>query len=217
MCPKASLDKGLIILDMVSRAIGLPVPVREEAFQIFRKSLAKGLVKGRGNKEMVGACIYAASRRSDHPTKIQPIAESMLTINESPTIVRAINRDEKVAAARRKALVKAIARCERLIVNELGLSLPYPSSAIAVDIVSAKLKVTKEAHDAATLTLERARTETFGKDPAGMAAAALYKACYDLGTVRTQAEIAAAAGVTEVTLRNSLRKLENSQAGKSPC
>ncbi|MEM1990874.1 MAG: sigma factor-like helix-turn-helix DNA-binding protein, partial [Candidatus Bathyarchaeia archaeon] len=47
-----------------------------------------------------------------------------------------------------------------------------------------------------------------GKDPMGLAAAALYIAAYLAGEKRTQKEIADAAGVTEVTVRNRYKTLK---------
>jgi transcription initiation factor TFIIB len=41
-----------------------------------------------------------------------------------------------------------------------------------------------------------------GKDPMGLAAAALYLACVSNGEIRSQKDISVAAGVTEVTIRN---------------
>ena len=41
-----------------------------------------------------------------------------------------------------------------------------------------------------------------GKDPTGLAAAALYLACITEGGNKTQKEISDASGVTEVTIRN---------------
>jgi len=49
-----------------------------------------------------------------------------------------------------------------------------------------------------------------GKDPMGIAAAALYLASISAGGSKTQKEISIASGVTEVTIRNrcaGLRKL----------
>ena len=49
-----------------------------------------------------------------------------------------------------------------------------------------------------------------GKDPMGIAAAALYLSCISTGGSKTQKEISIASGVTEVTIRNrcaGLRKL----------
>ncbi len=51
-----------------------------------------------------------------------------------------------------------------------------------------------------------------GKDPMGIAAAALYLACIHTGEVKSQKEISLASKVTEVTIRNrcaGLRKMLN--------
>ena len=47
-----------------------------------------------------------------------------------------------------------------------------------------------------------------GKDPRGLAAAALYTVCINNNEKRIQKDVADAAGTTEVTLRNRLRGLE---------
>ena len=47
-----------------------------------------------------------------------------------------------------------------------------------------------------------------GKDPMGIAATVLYIACLYTGEKRTQTDIAQAAGVTEVTLRNRYRDIK---------
>ena len=49
---------------------------------------------------------------------------------------------------------------------------------------------------------------TAGKDPMGLAAAALYIACAMCDEKRTQKMIADAAGVTEVTIRNRYKGLK---------
>ena len=46
-----------------------------------------------------------------------------------------------------------------------------------------------------------------GKDPMGIAAAAIYIACVIEGEKKTQKDIAEAAGVTEVTVRNRYKGL----------
>jgi transcription initiation factor TFIIB len=48
---------------------------------------------------------------------------------------------------------------------------------------------------------------TAGKDPAGLAAAAIYIAAIQNGEMRTQKEVARAAKVTEVTVRNRYKEL----------
>ena len=46
-----------------------------------------------------------------------------------------------------------------------------------------------------------------GKDPMGLAASALYIACKQTAENKTQSDMAKAAGVTEVTIRNRIRSL----------
>jgi transcription initiation factor TFIIB len=53
----------------------------------------------------------------------------------------------------------------------------------------------------------RRRRVAAGKDPMGLAAAALYIACLVNNEKKTQKDIAEAAGVTEVTVRNRYKSL----------
>jgi transcription initiation factor TFIIB len=48
-----------------------------------------------------------------------------------------------------------------------------------------------------------------GKDPMGLAASVLYLACLNTGETKTQTDIAEAAGVTEVTVRNRYKNLKS--------
>ena len=48
-----------------------------------------------------------------------------------------------------------------------------------------------------------------GKDPMGIAATVLYMSCLDTGENRTQKDIAQAAGITGVTLRNRFKDLKD--------
>jgi transcription initiation factor TFIIB len=54
----------------------------------------------------------------------------------------------------------------------------------------------------------RNRRAVAGKDPMGLAAAALYVACLQNDEKKTQKDIAEAAGVTEVTVRNRYKTLK---------
>jgi transcription initiation factor TFIIB len=48
-----------------------------------------------------------------------------------------------------------------------------------------------------------------GKKPMGLAATVLYITCLRTGADRSQIQMAQAAGVTEVTIRNLLKELKN--------
>ena len=60
----------------------------------------------------------------------------------------------------------------------------------------------------------RAKGVTAGKDPSGLAAAAVYLAALRYGLRRTQKEIAHVAGVTEVTVRNRYKELVGDEVKK---
>jgi transcription initiation factor TFIIB len=47
-----------------------------------------------------------------------------------------------------------------------------------------------------------------GKDPMGLAATVIYMSCLGTGENKTQIDIAKAAGVTEVTVRNRFKDLK---------
>ncbi|MGC1930597.1 MAG: hypothetical protein WA667_16635, partial [Candidatus Nitrosopolaris sp.] len=55
-----------------------------------------------------------------------------------------------------------------------------------------------------------------GKDPMGFAATVLYIACLNTGEKRTQIDIAQAAGITEVTLRNRYRDIKSRELDLIP-
>ena len=61
------------------------------------------------------------------------------------------------------------------------------------------------------LRLAQEHEESAGKDPMGLAAAALYLSCVKNGEDITQRDIAEAANVTEVTIRNRYKGLKIDQ------
>jgi transcription initiation factor TFIIB len=76
--------------------------------------------------------------------------------------------------------------------------------------IAEELDIDRETDRLSIDLLHRAKEEKIlvGKDPRGMAAAALYLACKITDEQATQKDIAHATGTTEVTLRNRLKDLE---------
>ncbi len=77
----------------------------------------------------------------------------------------------------------------------------------ALDVGLGYLLLHQPGHTMSGGEAQRLRT-TAGKDPMGLAAAALYIACVMCDEKRTQKMIADAAGVTEVTIRNRYKGLK---------
>ena len=100
--------------------------------------------------------------------------------------------------------------------------MPVPKAQYRVPKIAAKVEIGERTQQTAIEILgeaDRLRI-SIGKDPMGLAAAALYLACTMNGENRTQKEIADAAGVTEVTIRNRYKELQEVlqlKAVKDPC
>jgi transcription initiation factor TFIIB len=110
-----------------------------------------------------------------------------------------------------KANRKEIARCYRLLIKELDVTVPVSDPRDYVGRIASLLNLSGQTIRDAIEIIEKARQRglTAGKDPAGLAAAALYIAAVKNGEKRTQKEIAQVAGVTEVTVRNRYKELIN--------
>jgi transcription initiation factor TFIIB len=105
---------------------------------------------------------------------------------------------------------KDIARCYRLLVKELSLKMPVTDSIQCVARIASKIGIGEKAKRSAIVVLKNAQQKevSAGKDPMGLAAAALYLACVKNGEDKTQRDIAEAANVTEVTIRNRYKGLK---------
>jgi len=112
-------------------------------------------------------------------------------------------------SAHTKTNRKEIARCYRLLIKELGIKVPLANPIDYIPRMGSLLelsgKTMKRAADIIRMAKQKALTA--GKDPAGLAAAAIYIATLLENERRTQKEIANIAGVTEVTVRNRYKEL----------
>ena len=186
---QSSIDRNLAQamneLERISDLLRLPKSVREEAAVIYRKAVEKGLVRGRSIESIVAASIYAACRRLRIPRTLDEIAEFT------------------------KAGRKEVARCYRLLLKELEVSVPIADPIDYIPRIGSQLSLPGRVMRRAAEILEEAKRRgiTAGKDPAGLAAAAIYIAALLEDERRTQKEIAQVAGVTEVTVRNRYKEL----------
>ena len=187
-----NLRQALNEMDKLKDKLALTDAVIEKAAYIYRKAMEKKLVRGRSIQGLVAACLYASCRNTETPRTLDDIAKG---IN--------IRR-------------KDVARCYRLIYRELELKMPVVDPVKGVSRIASIAKLTEKSKRKAIVILERAKILGIvaGKDPMGIAAAALYLACISTGEVKSQKDISIASGVTEVTIRNrcaGLRKMIQSE------
>ena len=189
----ASSDKNLRqALSEVSKLkdkLSLSDAVIEKASYIYRKALEKKLVRGRSISAMIAASLYAACRDAETPRTLKDVAD---------------------AGNIKK---KDISRCYRILHQELELRMPVVNSIQCVSRIASQLGITEKTKRYATkiLRIAQEHKESAGKDPMGLAAAALYMSCIKNGESMTQRDIAEAANVTEVTIRNRYKGLRLDQ------
>jgi len=181
-----NLSIAMAELDRLTAMLHIPRNIKEHAALIYRKALQRNLIRGRSIDAFVAASVYAACR-------IQKVPRPLKRISQAST------REHS-----------EVSRSYRLLVRELKLRMPIDDPMKFVPSIAAKLNLRRNTELQALDILSRARDSQglSGKDPRGLAAAALYMACMVNNDKRVQKDVAAAAGTTEVTLRNRLRGLE---------
>ena len=182
-----NLSSAMTELDRISTQLHIPKIVKERAAFIYRKALKADLLRGRSIDGFVAASLYAACRHLKLPRPLKEIT----------------NRSTRTHAE--------VARTYRLLLKELKLRMPVDGPMKFVPGIASKLNLNTQTEQYAIELLRKAKARRglTGKDPRGLAAAALYKASIDTNDKRIQKDIAEAAGTTEVTLRNRLRGIES--------
>jgi len=182
-----NLSIAMAELDRLTSELHLSRNVKENAALLYRKALTKDLIRGRSIDAFVAASLYAACRMLRVPRPLKDVSK---------------------ASKRRHS---EVAMTYRLLHKELNLRPPVDGPFKFIPSIAAKLEVTQPTEMTAIRILRKAdeMRELTGKDPRGLAAAALYMACQETGEKRVQRLIAKAAGTTEVTLRNRYRGLKD--------
>ncbi len=182
-----NLAQAMAELDRLTDRLHVPRNVKEDSAIVYRKALDNGLVRGRSIAAIAAASLYAACRSSETPRTLKEVA----------------------SASRIKK--KDVARCYRLLLRELEMSMPVEDPVRCISKIASRAEISMQTQQSAIKVLKDARKKgvVAGKDPMGLAAAALYVACVLTGEKKTQKEIAEIANVTEVTVRNRYKGLKD--------
>lgn len=174
-------------LNRLKDKMALSDAVIENAAYIYRKALDKGLVRGRSISAVMASALFVACRDTG-------TARNIKDIEEASNIKK-----------------KNISRCYRLLVKELDLRMPVPDPILCISRIASHLNIEENTKRYAVRALEKAQEMgmSAGKDPMGLAAAALYLACIKCDESQTQRSIADASHVTEVTIRNRYKGLKD--------
>ncbi len=180
-----NLMQAMNELERLTQKLHIPTSVQETAAVFYRKALDKNLVRGRCIASITAAALYAACRFTETPRTLKEITEASI-------------KDRK-----------ELSRCYRLLLERLDIRMPIESPLDYVAKIAGKAGASATTEGVATRIVTRAQKAhlTSGKDPSGLAGAAVYIASQLTGERLTQTELSRAADVTEVTIRNRKKEL----------
>jgi len=181
-----SLPDTMIALDRVASALGLPRALKEQAGFLCKKALEKGLLRGRKISGIVAAAVYASCRMGGVPRTLEEL--------------------QQATGVRKKEIGKSYG----ILLRALGLKVPPSKPADYVSRFCSELGLGAEVQRQAMRILREIDDQdgSLSLSPVGTTAAAIYLASLACGERRPQKAVAKVAGVSEVTLRNRFRYVD---------
>ncbi|MDP9488741.1 MAG: transcription initiation factor IIB [Thermoproteota archaeon] len=178
---------AFVLLGKLKDKLSLTPSIIEKTAYTYRKVQEDGLIRGRTIGAVLVACLYITCRE-------QGVSRTIDELAEASNIRR-----------------KAIAKIYRDIVFHLERKIPQVNCFQCIDKIANKIELneitTRHARDLMKKVLEQEFSA--GKDPMGFAGAVLYVSLQMEGKTVRQIDIAEAAGVTEVTIRNRAKELKS--------
>lgn len=176
---KISRPNGAIIgvIESICTKCGVPDIAYRRAVSLNTNANAHGLNRGWHRGALAAALVTLACRLEGVPRTTKSVCE---------------------VAAVKPGQVK---RIYGVLVNGLSLSVPPPDPAAFISSIATSCKVPETILRKAVELLQSVMSQMSGKDPATLAAAALYTVCAAHNCGITQQEIADAAAVSTVSVR----------------
>ena len=173
-------------LSRLKDKLGLTNTIVEKAAYIYRKAEEKQMIRGRSMSAILAAAIYIACRELGAPKSLREMTESS------------------------QVKSKAIRHCYRLLAIELDAKAPLIEPSKYIARIANKAGISEKTKRLAlTMMKEITKNEiSAGKNPVALAATVLYLSCLARNENQTQMKIAAAAGTTEVSIRNRSKDLK---------
>ncbi len=162
--------------------------IEQEAASLYRNSVERGLVTGRSIRGVSAACVYIAAREAKIPRKIEDIAEAFDMVSEVE--------------------VKELKRTIRLVARNLGthhITGPEEYFERFHSELGLPPSVLGDARELWAGVKDNLSWQ--GKKPSGIAGVILYYSSQNSTSPRTQSDVCAVSGISEVTLRGLLKIL----------
>jgi len=181
---KKTLNIANSEITRLCQVLGINENIKQRGAEIFRECEKYKMMRGRTTTVFSAACLYAASREE----------------GTSKTLTDFTN-----ACYARRSDISAY---YRLIIKTLDIkpNIMSPVSYISRIGTNCIPPINVKTQQQAVRLLNELDSKE-GKDPVGLAAAALYYCCCLKGWDYTQRTVALAAGITEVTIRNRIKDM----------
>jgi transcription initiation factor TFIIB len=182
-----NLKQAFNELDILKDKLALPNVTIEKAAYIYRKAKQRELIHGRSISTVMAAALYIACRETETPTTLKDIATA--------------------TNMKRKNISKAF----RELVFKLEYKVPMVDPVKCIAKVANRANLTEKTKRQAIDIMDYATKKEIsaGKDPMGFAATVLYVSSRKTKEKISQIDIAQAAGVTEVTIRNRFKDFKS--------
>lgn len=180
-----NLKQALGEIERMGSALNLPKQVEETASVIYRKCLSEDLLRGRSIEGVATAALYAASRQCGVP--------------------RTLDEFEKVCRVERME----VSRTYRYLTEELDLAVEPTNPKDYLRRFASDLDLDENVIRRAEALLDAGEQNNLysGRNPVGMAAAALYAAAKIENVEITQREVSDVVDMSTVTIRNRYQEL----------
>lgn len=180
-----NLHNAFYHLDLIKNTVNLSDLAIEKIAYLYRKIQEKGLVRGRTIRGVIVVATYITCRELEIPRTLKEIS-ALLNVSE-----------------------KSASKIYRKVIIELDLKIPQPDLIKISVRISNKCGISEKAKRRAIRLMNDLKKKeiTVGKHPMGLAGAVVYAANKAFKENITQGQVAAAAGITEVTLRHNLNSV----------
>ncbi len=180
-----NLTYALTEITKIAHKLNLPRNVQETASVLYRRAINTGLIKGRSIVSVAAASVYMACRQCN--------------------VVRSLERVARAA----DISVKEQGRAYRHMLRKLNADVPRFSPHDHLSTLVNRLSISGDAELIAKDILDQAAKSglTHGRAASSITAAAMYIAAQLAGAHFTQGDVAKAANVTEVTIRNRYKEI----------
>ena len=175
-------------VDKLADNLSLPDSIRDDSEKICEDVMAHNFVGRRSVPVIAASSLYTACRESHAPVTLKDLATAT---DSNP---------------------REIGRCYRSIINRMNIAPPNLDGATYASRVAGTVKASTEATQLSLQIVNRSIDKGLGgRNPMTLAAAAVYLACLITGEDSRQSDVAEAAGVSEVSVRECVKAIR--QAG----